>query len=58
MPGIPQKRQSVRPQLPVLVAAALIVVALVAVWFAVGAAVGSGGDDCPAEGNATGERCR
>jgi hypothetical protein len=40
------------------VAAALIVIALAAVWFAVGAAVGSGGDDCPAEGNATGERCR
>jgi hypothetical protein len=42
----------------VLVAAAVIVVALVAVWFAVGAAVGSGGDDCPAKTNETAERCR
>jgi hypothetical protein len=43
----------------VLVAALLILVALVAVWFAVSAAVGSGGDDCPAaESQETGDRCR
>jgi hypothetical protein len=58
MPGIPQQRQSLRPPVPVLVAAAVIAVALVAVWFAVGAAVGSGGDDCPAKGTETAERCR
>ena len=58
MPGIPQKRQSVRPPTAVIVAAAVIAVAMIAVWFAVGAAVGSGGDDCPARGNETAERCR
>jgi len=58
MPTIPEKRQRIRPPLAVIVVALVAVLALGAVWFAVSAAVSSGGDDCPARTNATTERCR
>lgn len=58
MPTIPERRQRIRPPLAVLVVALMALVALGAVWFAVGAAVGNGGEDCPARANATTERCR
>ena len=62
MPDIhmPEKRQSVRPRLPVLlgVIATLLIMALV--WFAVTWAVGAGGEGCaskPSSG-ASSDRCR
>ena len=60
MPGIPEKRQSVRPSRRVLLGVLLIVVTLAAVWFAVTAAVQGGGEDCPAEREtgAVSDQCR
>jgi len=58
VPEIPEKRQSIRPPRSMLLAAAVIGIALLAVWFAVGAAVGGGGEDCPAQGNETTQGCR
>lgn len=42
----------------VIIVAVVALLALGAVWLAVGAAVGNGGEDCPAQANATTERCR
>ncbi len=60
MPEIPEKRQSVRPPRPILLAALAALGVLVIVWVAVTAAVGWGGDDCatkPETGAASGN-CR
>ena len=58
MEHIPEKRQSVRPPVTVVLAALVLLAALGAVWLAVSAAVGGGGEDCPAQRQATSERCR
>lgn len=58
MPTIPERRQRIRPPLAVIIVAVVALLALGAVWLAVGAAVGNGGEDCPAQANATTERCR
>jgi hypothetical protein len=55
---LPEKHQSVVPPRRVLLGVVGVVVVLAAVWFAVSAAVSSGGQDCPASGNSTAERCR
>jgi hypothetical protein len=60
MPGIPEQRQSVRPSGRVLLGVLCVFIALLVVWFAVGAAVDAGGEDCPAqnERGAVSDRCR
>lgn len=59
MPDIPEKRQSIRPPRSFLLVILAVLVVMTAVWFAVSAAVKSGGEDCPAKGeNVTIERCR
>jgi len=58
MQHIPEKRQSVRPPLRVLLVALVLLAALGVVWFAVSAAVHQGGEDCPAQRQSTTERCR
>jgi hypothetical protein len=60
MPEIPEKRQSIRPRLPVLLGALGTVLVMAVIWFAVTWAVGAGGEDCaskPANGAAS-DRCR
>ncbi len=47
MPDLPEKKQSIRSPRSLLLAALAALVVLVAVWFAVSAAVSWGGDDCP-----------
>ena len=58
MPTIPERRQRVRPPWTVVLVALVALAALGAVWFAVGAAVGNGGEECAGRANATSERCR
>jgi len=58
MRQIPEKRQSVRPPLRVVLVALVLLAALGVVWFAVSAAVHQGGEDCPAQRQSTTERCR
>lgn len=59
MPEIPEKRQSIVPPVRILVPSILgLLVVLAAIWFAVAAAVGAGGEDCPATKNETIARCR
>lgn len=59
MRQLPEKRQSIRPDVSVLIGGLLIVVVLAAVWFAVTAAIEGGGGDCPAqrESGAVSDRC-
>lgn len=53
------RRQSIRPTMPVIIGALVIAVAMAAVWLAVSAAVGNGGQDCAAKDKASvGKRCR
>jgi hypothetical protein len=55
---LPEKHQSVAPTKRILLGVLGVFVVLTAVWFAVSAAVNAGGEDCPASGNSTAERCR
>lgn len=53
------KRQSIRPTMPVVIGALVAAIAMAAVWLAVSAAVGNGGQDCAAQDKASvGKRCR
>jgi hypothetical protein len=56
MPGVPEKRQSVRPPRRLLWAGLLVLAVLAVVWFAVATATQ---EDCPAqrESGAVSERC-
>ena len=59
MPNMPEKRQSIRPPRSFIFVLVAMLVVMAAVWFAVSAAVKSGGEDCPAQGeNVAIERCR
>lgn len=53
------KRQSIRPTAPFIIGALIAAIAMAAVWLAVSAAVGNGGQDCPArDKSSVGKRCR
>ena len=57
---VPDKRQSIRPRLPVLLAALATLLIMAIIWFAVSWAVNAGGEDCaskPSNG-ASSDRCR
>ncbi len=60
MPELPEKRQSIRPGLPVILGAAATLVIMAIIWFAVTWAVGSGGQDCASQpsSGASADRCR
>jgi hypothetical protein len=60
MPEMPEKRQSIRPGLPVVLGALGVLVIMAIVWLAVTWAVGSGGQSCQSRPNsgAAAHRCR
>ena len=60
MPEMPEKRQSVRPRLPVLLGAVGTLVVMALIWFAVTWAVDAGGQDCASKprSGASSDRCR
>jgi hypothetical protein len=60
MPELPEKRQSIRPGLPVILGALGVLLIMAVVWLAVTWAIGSGGQDCPSRpsSGAAADRCR
>jgi hypothetical protein len=59
MPEVPEARQSIRPDRGIVIGLVAVLVVMAVVWFAVSAAMGSGGQDCPAKARNTAEsRCR